>query len=180
MKPFHLQIQRVPESRKLSFQWFGPSAIHPEGSQALPLSVDAIPAFVSDTFLIDLNPLLAEIASGAISDEEDFQAAAEFLLLRDLLSEDDFEELCETLYHFLWREAQAQTLEGTHRGEPPKAWSDPDRRLVRVWFATNRKPVEVDDPVRGFDASESVDRITYGWCNVFIPESHKPGSTGTP
>ena len=180
MKPFHLQIQRVPESRKLSFQWFGPSAIHPEGSQELPLSVDAIPAFVSDNFLIDLNPLLAEIASGAISDEEDFQAAAEFLLLRDLLSEDDFEELCETLYHFLWREAPAQTLEGTRKGEPPKAWSDPDRRLVRVWFATNRKPVEVDDPVRGFDASESVDRITYGLCHVFIPESHKPGSTGTP
>ncbi len=44
MKPFHLQIQRVPESRKLSFQGFGPSAIHPEGSQALPLSVDAIDA----------------------------------------------------------------------------------------------------------------------------------------
>ena len=78
MKPFHLQIQRVPASRQLSFQWFGQSAIHPEGSQELPLSVDAIPAAVSDTFVVDLNPLLADIASGTISDEEDFQAAAEF------------------------------------------------------------------------------------------------------
>ncbi len=34
--------------------------------------------------------------------------------------------------------------------------------------------------VRGFDSEQSVDGITYGVCNVFIPASHKPGSTGTP
>ena len=180
MKPFQLQIQLVPESRKLRFQWFGQSAIHPEGSRELPLSSEAIAALVPDTFVIDFNPLLAEIAFGAISDKQDFQAAAEFMLLRDLLAEDDFDALSETLYHFLWREAQTVLPAGTQRGDLQKVWSDPDRRLVRVWFATNRKPVTGDDIGRGFDSEESVDEITYGQCNVFIPESHKPGSTGTP
>ena len=180
MKPFHLQVQRVPESRKLQFQWFGQSAIHPEGSRELPLSSEAIVASVPDTFVIDLNPLLAEIASGAISDEQDFQAAAEFLLLRDLLAEDDFDALSETLYLFLWREAQTALPTGIQRGDLQKVWSDPDRRLVRVWFATHRKPVAIGDIGRGFDSEESVEEIIYGQCNVFIPESHKPGSTGTP
>ena len=179
MKPFHLQVQRVPESRKLQFQWFGQSAIHPEGSRELPLSSEAIVASVPDTFVIDLNPLLAEIASGAISDEQDFQAAAEFLLLRDLLAEDDFDALSETLYLFLWREAQTALPTGIQRGDLQKVWSDPDRRLVRVWFATHRKPVAIGDIGRGFDSEESVEEIIYGQCNVFIPES-QPGSTGTP
>jgi hypothetical protein len=65
------------------------------------------------TSLIDLQPLLAEMAAGTISDEQDFQATDEFLMLKDLLAADDFEQLCETLYHFLWREAQqGLTLEG--------------------------------------------------------------------
>ncbi len=58
-------------------QWFGQSALHPEDSQTLPLSADAIAAPPTDTFSIDLNPLLAEIASGAIADEEDFQRIQE-------------------------------------------------------------------------------------------------------
>ena len=179
MKPFHLQIQRVPASRQLSFQWFGQSAIHPAGSQELPQSVEAIPAAISDIFVVDLNPLLDDIASGAISDEEAFQAAVEFLFLRDFLAAEDFEELCETLYHFLWREAQARSRESIHKGEPPKAWSDPDHRLLRVWFATHRKPVLVGYKVVQFDDETSDDHITYGLCNVFVPKSHKPGSTGS-
>jgi esterase/lipase superfamily enzyme len=57
---------------------------------------------------------------------------------------------------------------------------DPDRRLVRVWFGTNRKPLDEDDVSQGFSAFDSAEAITYGVCNVFIPESHKPGSVGTP
>ena len=51
---------------------------------------------------------------------------------------------------------------------------------MRVWFATNRKPVESDDLVVRFDSEQSADDLTYGVCNVFIPKSHKPGSIGTP
>ena len=36
------------------------------------------------------------------------------------------------------------------------------------------------DVAERFGSKESVDEITYGVCNVFIPESHKPGTTGTP
>lgn len=74
---------------------------------------------------------------------------------------------------------QGLALEGVQRGADGKVWIDPDRRLVRVWFATDRKPVQFDDVVERFDSVESADCITYGVCNVFIPGSHKPGSTGT-
>ncbi len=39
--------------------------------------------------------------------------------------------------------------------------------------------MQFDDVVERFDSEESAEGITYGVCNVFIPESHKPGSTGT-
>ncbi len=114
-------MRRVPPSTP-----FAPAAGGPLGS---PRSV-----------LRSTSGLLAEIAAGTVSDAEGFQAADEFLMLRDLIADDDFEQLCETLYHFLWREAQQRlTLEGVQRGADRKIWIDPDRRLVRVWFATDRK-----------------------------------------
>ena len=123
-----------------------------------------------DQLLIDLQPLLAEIATDTISSQEDFQAADEFLLLRDLLADDEFEKLCETLYHFLWSEAQRGAESAVvQKGDEGKIWVDPDGRLVRVWFATNRKPVESDDLVVRFDSEQSADDLTYGVCNVFIP-----------
>lgn len=179
MKPFHLQVQFVAESRQLNFRWFGQSAIRVEGSRDLPRRAGAHAVAVSDNFLIDLVPLLAEISAGAIAAADDFRAADEFLLLADLLADDDFEELCETLYHFLWREAQRGPPETVRTFAASRAEIDPDHRLVRVWFATNRKPVEVDDIIERFASEESADEITYGVCNVFIPKSHKPGSTGS-
>ena len=101
MKPFHLQVQFTRESGSLNVQWFGPSAIHAMGSAHHILRPGAGTTLVPAPYLIDLQPLLAEIAAGTISDAEDFQAADEFLMLRDLLADDDFEQLCETLYHFL-------------------------------------------------------------------------------
>ncbi len=146
MKPFHLHVQFDPEGRKLKFQWFGRSAIHAEGScdfipregeaSAGPPEVDwpgrhiALPAMealpASNLFLIDLYPLLTEITAGTISDAEGLQAADEFLLLRDLMAADDFDDLCETLYHFLWREAQqGLALEGVRKGDDGKVRVDP-------------------------------------------------------
>lgn len=111
--------------------------------------LDADVTLVPDQLLIDLQPLLAEIATDTISNQEDFQAADEFLLLRDLLADDEFEKLCETLFHFLWSEAQRGAASAVvQRGDEGKIWVDPDRRLVRVWFATNRKPVKSDDVLK--------------------------------
>jgi esterase/lipase superfamily enzyme len=181
MKPYHLQIQLTRESSRLNAQWFGGSALDAAGSAQCTIRLDADMALVPDQLLIDLQPLLAEIATDTISSQEDFQAADEFLLLRDLLADDDFEKLCETLYHFLWREAQLGAAPAVvQRGDEGKIWVDPDRRLVRVWFATNRKTVESDDLIVRFDSEQSADDLTYGVCNVFIPKSHKPGSIGTP
>jgi esterase/lipase superfamily enzyme len=181
MKPYHLQIQITRDSGSQNAQWFGTSALYAAGSAQCMVRLDADVMSVPDPLLIDLRPLLAEIATDTISSEEDFQAADEFLLLRDLLADDDFEKLCETLYHFLWREAQLGAAPAVvQRGDEGKIWVDPDRRLVRVWFATNRKTVESDDLVVRFDSEQSADDLTYGVCNVFIPKSHKPGSIGTP
>ncbi len=41
MKPFHLQVQLVPESKKLNLQWFGQSAIRAGGSRTLLRRADA-------------------------------------------------------------------------------------------------------------------------------------------
>lgn len=186
MKPYHLQIQLTRESSRLNAQWFGTSALDAAGSAQCMVRLDADMALVPDQLLIDpllidLQPLLAEIATDTISSQEEFQAADEFLLLRDLLAADEFEKLCETLYHFLWSEAQRGAESAVvQKGDEGKIWVDPDGRLVRVWFATNRKPVESDDLVVRFDSEQSADDLTYGVCNVFIPKSHKPGSIGTP
>jgi esterase/lipase superfamily enzyme len=47
-----------------------------------------------------------------------------------------------------------------------------------VWYGTNRKPVDPADPARGYSA-ERDDRLHYGRCRVFIPRSHRIGSTGS-
>jgi len=96
-----------------------------------------------------------------------------------LLAAAGFAELCAALFLFLWRAAQAPTLFALKRGADERVWSDPDRRLVRVWFATNRKPCEGGSPAEPFSADESADTLSYGHCSVFIPKSHRPGSTGS-
>jgi esterase/lipase superfamily enzyme len=183
MKPYHLQIQFAPPDRSLTVQWFGTSALTAAGSATYQVSPEAVAVLVYDPHLIDLQPLLDEIKGGVISSEEAFQSADELLLFRDLLSDADFSALCETLYLFLWREAQHQhrlpyVLKGV-KDDDQRVWVDPDQRLVRVWFATNRKPILSDDILSRFHSTESAKDLTYGVCNVFIPQSHQPGSTGT-
>lgn len=188
MKTYDLQIELDLTARTLTARWFGESLTRAEGEQTWPLAAgaaaDAAAAAAPNPFEIDLEPLLAEINRGQIDSLTLFQAADDFLPLRDLLAPADFAELCETLFYFLWRASQAESggLEKTPVFRTP--WSDPDRRLLRVWFATNRVPElqegRSDGPVRGFVTNQTADALTYGMCNVFIPQSHKPGSVGTP
>jgi len=55
----------------------------------------------------------------------------------------------------------------------------PGRGEYMVWYATNRRPKDPRDANKGFSAQR--DRtVHYGSCRVFIPKSHKIGSTGSP
>jgi esterase/lipase superfamily enzyme len=47
-----------------------------------------------------------------------------------------------------------------------------------VWFGTNRRPVDINDPNKGF-SSERDAAVHRGRCRVFVPKSHKYGSIGS-
>ena len=112
MKPFHLQIRLDPATGALICQWFGSSAIHAAGSSQHAIRPAAGTKLVPDPYLIDLQPLLAEVAAGTIASAEALANADEFLLLRDLLEPDDFETLADTLFRFLYQTSQsAEALE---------------------------------------------------------------------
>lgn len=49
----------------------------------------------------------------------------------------------------------------------------------RVWYATSRTPLDPADPSKGFGV-ERDEQIHHGSCTVFVPRSHKVGSTGSP
>lgn len=49
----------------------------------------------------------------------------------------------------------------------------------RVWFATTRCAVHSDGLLAGYSAERDGD-LHYGYCDVFVPWSHKIGSTGSP
>lgn len=51
--------------------------------------------------------------------------------------------------------------------------------VYRVWYGTNRKPVNPRNIAKGFGA-ESDERIHYGACQVTIPKSHRFGELGSP
>jgi esterase/lipase superfamily enzyme len=47
-----------------------------------------------------------------------------------------------------------------------------------VWYGTNRKPIDSKDPAKGY-SSDRCDSTALGRCRVFVPFSHKIGSTGS-
>jgi esterase/lipase superfamily enzyme len=63
------------------------------------------------------------------------------------------------------------------RSAPPPRLED-QAAEYRVWYATNRKPLAQDDPAAGF-GNEQSQEISYGSCSVYVPKSHKIGSTGS-
>ena len=52
------------------------------------------------------------------------------------------------------------------------------RPVYRVWYGTNRAPINPADPSKGF-GNQRDSKINYGACIVEIPESHEFGSTGS-
>jgi esterase/lipase superfamily enzyme len=51
-----------------------------------------------------------------------------------------------------------------------------DADEFRVWFGTNRKPLAGDQPRFGNMRNSEV---SYGYCDVYVPQSHKIGSLGS-
>jgi esterase/lipase superfamily enzyme len=47
-----------------------------------------------------------------------------------------------------------------------------------VWYGTNRKPLDANDIAKGYSGERDV-TLHLGLCKVFVPESHKIGSTGS-
>ncbi|MCC7360821.1 MAG: alpha/beta hydrolase, partial [Anaerolineales bacterium] len=180
MNPFHLLIELLLTAGRLRATWYGQSALTPVGTQEWPLAPGALVGGLPASFTIDLLPLLAEVTAGVWAEENAFAQADELLPLRDLLAPADFSTLATVLFDLLWQEALMNVDFGLEKGLPQKAWSDPDRRLVRVWFATNRQPRDPANISQGFDSAQSTEALTYGLCHVFIPKSHCPGSLGSP
>lgn len=52
-------------------------------------------------------------------------------------------------------------------------------RTYRVWFGTNRKPLNENNQIIGF-TSERADSVYYGHCDISIPKYHTIGSLGAP
>jgi esterase/lipase superfamily enzyme len=62
-------------------------------------------------------------------------------------------------------------------GDPlADASAQPDADEFRVWFGTNRKPLAGAEPRFGNTRNGEV---SYGYCDVYVPESHKIGSLGS-
>jgi esterase/lipase superfamily enzyme len=63
--------------------------------------------------------------------------------------------------------------------EPDPAPVTPDNAEYEVWYGTNRRPNDPNDSAKGY-SNERDNIVHHGLCQVFIPESHKIGSTGSP
>jgi esterase/lipase superfamily enzyme len=63
---------------------------------------------------------------------------------------------------------------------PRRAPETKDTEYV-VWYGTNRRPLDPRDSGKGYSAIRDLPgTVHYGSCRVFIPKSHKIGSTGSP
>jgi esterase/lipase superfamily enzyme len=204
MTPFCLDIAPDPDGTRIACTWYGDSTQSPAGTLPLPRAPAAADSALPARFTIDLAPPLAEVAAGLIPDAAALATADDLLPLRDLLDPAAYRELCEALYLFLWRAAvsdvpltpetgrwpqsrhwprTSKSSPAVTRGPGGRPWANHDRRLVRVWFATNRlrllgiEPDETGD--QGFSDTESAEGLSFGQCSVLVPESHRPGETGT-
>jgi type VI secretion system ImpA family protein len=55
-----------------------------------------------------------------------------------------------------------------------------DGRIYTVWYGTNRRPIDPDDPSRGYSGERERDgRVHHGACWVAVPRSHRFGSVGS-
>lgn len=182
MKPYHLYIDNNSLPEKVGVTLYGSMANQPLGSTDCQRSGDPI-AKLSPDLVIDLQPLMEDIEAKILVTPVELSESDDLLQLRDLLLEKDYLELCDMLFAMLSsavsQGAVTRSVPRSGDSQPSARWADPDKRLIRVWFATNRLPDNVEAIEQNFCSDQSAEALTYGVCNVFVPKSHKPGSTGT-
>ena len=54
-----------------------------------------------------------------------------------------------------------------------------DRGKFTVWYGTNRRPIDPTNPSMGYGPERDTKEVHYGAVKIFIPASHKIGSTGS-
>ena len=64
-------------------------------------------------------------------------------------------------------------------GESISPQDDTAPRLYSLWYGTNRRPVDSNDPAKGYTGERDEQRVHYGRCEVAVPKSHKIGSIGS-
>jgi esterase/lipase superfamily enzyme len=103
-------------------------------------------------------------------------------LQRSLMGK-EFRELREPRSPFLSGapESQIAFLKDILGDKPPLSVPEDKSgpRLYRVWFGTNREPIDSIDLTKGFGAERS-SQIHYGYCDVSVPKYHTIGSIGDP
>lgn len=75
----------------------------------------------------------------------------------------------------------APTASPVQRGPSPARTRDEDEAcLYQVWYGTNRRPNDPNDPARGYSAERDEEgRVHCGTCKVRVPKSHRIGSIGS-
>ena len=121
-------------------------------------SIDA-----AESYKIEMQPFSAELENEGIS------ARAPGSPDMDMLDADVSEDYISSPESFYEDSVSSQFL---------KEKSVKNPRNVPVWYATNRQPVNINEPDKGFSGHWSK-KTTLGSCTVNIPEGHIPGSTGS-
>ncbi len=128
-----------------------------------------------------LAELLTELEAAVRAGDRARATALEQTILQRLATEaadrDGLERRVRVLMAELDRPAASPLLKSLdpfdlERGSPSP---DADGAVYPVWFATNRKPTAKGDGFSG----ERHDRITRGRVEVYVPETHRFGETGT-
>ena len=67
-------------------------------------------------------------------------------------------------------------------GTPPRVFPLLDQAEYSVWYGTNREPLDPANHGAGYSSERRARdaAVYYGQCRVYIPASHKIGSTGSP
>src|SRR5262245_33460562 len=82
----------------------------------------------------------------------------------------------------LWlprEEPPAKRPEPAARADSPKPAPQVVKSEYVVWYGTNRRPYNVRNITEGYSA-ERDSKVHYGSCRIYVPESHKIGSLGSP
>lgn len=138
-------------------------------------------ADLKDADLKNANLKEARLYNADLRDAEFSEGWLSSVNLRDV-SSDNRGMVIKKIYDTIRLSPEFSNLsKGIEDYRGPYAASKKAPLLYPVWFATNRKPVDPNDLLRGFGSNrEDSGTVNYGKCVVRIPKHHKIGSVGSP